>query len=146
MQLLSTMLTTTLLLQPHILMSLGALQAYWAEMIDEETVLSYFQYIPSIVAASVVLALFFIVTLVVAIQTATCKRSRPRYMWVVVFTGGLEVRASSAHIHGPAASKPACMSMLTTCVVSRANTAPASDCQVAYCRMQSSSQHLMSRI
>ena len=67
---------------------------------DKLTVLGYFQYIPSIAANSVALVLFFLVSLIVAFQTLTCRSSRPRYMWVVVFTGGLEVCAllsSSLH-------------------------------------------------
>ncbi|DBA74093.1 TPA: hypothetical protein ACH3X1_010901 [Trebouxia sp. C0004] len=63
----------------------------------DNTVESYFQYKPSLALSLVALVLFFTVATVIAIQTYK-YRPRCRFMWIVVFTGGLEVAGYISHI------------------------------------------------
>ncbi|KAL0032603.1 hypothetical protein WJX77_010294 [Trebouxia sp. C0004] len=59
------------------------------------TVEKYFQYKPSLALNIIALVLFFLVTVVIAIQTI---KYRSRFMWVVVFTGCLEVAGYVCHL------------------------------------------------
>ncbi|DBA83221.1 TPA: hypothetical protein ACH3X2_006734 [Trebouxia sp. C0005] len=63
----------------------------------DNTVENYFQYKPSLALSLVALVLFFTVATVIAIQTYK-YRPRCRFMWIVVFTGGLEVAGYISHI------------------------------------------------
>jgi hypothetical protein len=63
----------------------------------DNTVESYYQYKPSLALSLVALVLFFTVATVIAIQTYK-YRPRCRFMWIVVFTGGLEVAGYISHI------------------------------------------------
>ncbi len=63
----------------------------------DNTVESYFQYKPSLALSLVALVLFFAIATVIAIQTYK-YRPRCRFMWIVVFTGGLEVAGYISHI------------------------------------------------
>lgn len=49
---------------------------------------AYFQYHPSLAPNILALILFFLVTLVISVQNG---KHRSPYMWIVSFTGGLEV-------------------------------------------------------
>ncbi len=59
------------------------------------TVEKYFQYKPSLALNIVALVLFFLVTLIIAAQTI---KYRSRFMWLVVFTGCLEVAGYICHL------------------------------------------------
>lgn len=59
------------------------------------TVEKYFQYKPSLALNTVALVLFFLVTVVIAIQNV---KYRSRFMWLVVFTGCLEVAGYICHL------------------------------------------------
>ncbi len=59
------------------------------------TVEKYFQYKPSLALNIIALVLFFLVTIVIAIQTI---KYRSRFMWLVVFTGCLEVAGYICHL------------------------------------------------
>ena len=61
------------------------------------TVEKCFQYKPSLALNIVALVLFFLVTVVIAIQNF---KYRSRFMWLVVFTGCLEVAGYICHIIG----------------------------------------------
>lgn len=61
------------------------------------TVEAYFQYKPSLALNIIALALFFLITAVIAVQTSK-YRPRCRFMWIVVFTGGLEVAGYICHM------------------------------------------------
>lgn len=61
------------------------------------TVEAYFQYKPSLALNILALALFFLITTVIAVQTSK-YRPRCRFMWIVVFTGGLEVAGYICHM------------------------------------------------
>ena len=63
----------------------------------DNTVESYYQYKPSLALSLVALVLFFTIATVIAIQTDK-YRPRCRFMWIVVFTGGLEVAGYISHI------------------------------------------------
>jgi len=63
----------------------------------DNTVESYYQYKPSLALSLVALVLFFGIATVIAIQTYK-YRPRCRFMWIVVFTGGLEVAGYISHI------------------------------------------------
>ena len=60
---------------------------------------SYFQYRPSLALSLVALVLFSTIATVIAIQTHK-YRPRCRFMWIVVFTGGLEVAGYISRIIG----------------------------------------------
>lgn len=62
---------------------------------SDGTIEEYFQYEPSLALSIVGLLLFLLVTVVLAIQT---YRYRVKFMWVVVFTGGLEVAGYISHL------------------------------------------------
>lgn len=59
------------------------------------TVEKYFQYKPSLALNVVALVLFFTVTVVIASQTV---KYRQRFMWLVVFTGCLEIAGYISHL------------------------------------------------
>lgn len=59
------------------------------------TVEDYFQYKPSLALNVVALVLFLTVTVVIAIQTV---KYRHRFMWLVVFTGCLEIAGYICHL------------------------------------------------
>ncbi|KAL0055876.1 hypothetical protein WJX82_005320 [Trebouxia sp. C0006] len=59
------------------------------------TVEKYFQYKPSLALNIVALVLFFLVTVIIAAQTI---KYRSRFMWLVVFTGCLEVAGYICHL------------------------------------------------
>lgn len=56
---------------------------------------AYFQYKPSLALNIIALVLFGLITIVVAIQCVKCKIN---FMWVVVFTGALEVSGYVCHL------------------------------------------------
>lgn len=58
---------------------------------------NYFQYKPSLALNIVALVLFILVTIAIAIQTIKYKS---RFMWLVVFTGCLEVAGYVCHLIG----------------------------------------------
>ena len=56
---------------------------------------AYFQYKPSLALNIIALVLFGLITIVVAIQ---CVKYKSKFMWVVVFTGALEVSGYVCHL------------------------------------------------
>ena len=62
----------------------------------DNTVESYFQYKPSLALNIVAFLLFLAITVIIAAQTFRC-RPKSQFMWVVVFTGGLEVAGYISH-------------------------------------------------
>ena len=63
----------------------------------DNTVEYYFQYKPSLALSLVALVFFFLISVVIAVQTIK-YRPRCRFMWIVVFTGGLEVAGYISHV------------------------------------------------
>ena len=70
-------------------------------MVTPLRVEDYFQYKPSLALNTIALVLFALITLIIAVQTVKHKK---RYMWLIVFTGGLEVAGYICHL--VAAEKP----------------------------------------
>ena len=62
---------------------------------DEGTAAEYFQYEPSLALSLIGLLFFTFITVVIALQTL---RHRVKFMWIVVFTGGLEVAGYISHL------------------------------------------------
>lgn len=62
---------------------------------DTNSITDYYQYSPSIALNVVALVLFFLITVVIAIQTFKLKS---KFMWLVVFTGCLEVTGYICHL------------------------------------------------
>ena len=60
-----------------------------------DSVTDYFQYQPSLAFNIVALVLFSVITAILAIQTLKYKQ---KYMWIVVFTGGLEMAGYICHL------------------------------------------------
>lgn len=60
-----------------------------------DAVSDYYQYNPSVALNIVALALFALITIVIAVKTFKYKQ---KYMWIVVFTGGLEVAGYICHL------------------------------------------------
>ena len=59
------------------------------------TVEEYFQFKPSLALSLIGLLLFLLITVVIAVQT---YRHRAKFMWIVVFTGGLEIAGYISHL------------------------------------------------
>ena len=62
---------------------------------DEGTAAEYFQYEPSLALGLIGLLFFTFITVVIALQTL---KHRVKFMWIVVFTGGLEVAGYISHL------------------------------------------------
>ena len=62
---------------------------------DDNSITDYFQYKPSVALNVVALVLFFLITVVIAFQTI---RYKSKFMWLVVFTGCLEVTGYVCHL------------------------------------------------
>ena len=65
----------------------------------DNTVESYFQYKPSLALNIVAFVLFCGITCIIAVQTFAL-RPKCRFMWVVVFTGCLEISGYISHMIG----------------------------------------------